>query len=58
MTSVGGPVRQSAPSSQGSQDSQDSKQSNNILQEIAKESGLGGLFGNAHHGIGLLPVCS
>lgn len=48
---------QSSPSSQSSQPSKQ-KQSNNMLKEIATESGLGGLFGNAHHGLGLFPVCS
>ncbi|KAJ5732071.1 hypothetical protein N7493_003552 [Penicillium malachiteum] len=30
--------------------------SNNPLAELASESGLGQLFGNAHHGVGLLPM--
>lgn len=47
---------QSSPSSQSSQPSKQ-KQSNNMLKEIASESGLGELLGNAHHGLGLFPVC-
>lgn len=45
---------QSSPKPHGSQEP---KQSTNMLKEIASESGLGGLFGNAHHGLGLFPVC-
>lgn len=31
---------------------------NDPLAKLASESGLGGLFaGNAHHGLGLFPVC-
>ncbi|KAJ6014019.1 hypothetical protein N7540_008610 [Penicillium herquei] len=30
--------------------------SNNPLAELASESGLGQLFGNAHHGVGLIPI--
>lgn len=28
----------------------------NFLKELAGKNGLGQLFGNAHHGVGLLPV--
>jgi hypothetical protein len=28
------------------------------MKELARESGLGGLIGNAHHGVGILPVCN
>ena len=30
----------------------------NPLAELADESGLGALFGNSHHGLGLFPVRS
>lgn len=49
-------TRQSAPITSGSQAS--NQQSNNPLEAIASETGLGALFGNAQHGVGLLPVCS
>lgn len=26
------------------------------MKELAKEAGLGALVGNAHHGVGILPV--
>lgn len=26
------------------------------MKELASESGLGGLIGHAHHGVGILPV--
>lgn len=47
--------RQSSPSQSGSQKS--NQHSNNPLKEIVSQSGLGGLFGHSHHGLGLLPVC-
>ena len=34
----------------------ESKGSSNPLKELAGASGLGGIFGNAHHGLGLFPV--
>lgn len=32
------------------------KATENTLKEIFSQSGLGGLVGNGHHGVGLLPV--
>ncbi|KAJ5702917.1 hypothetical protein N7488_010465 [Penicillium malachiteum] len=46
---------QDAQSDKESKPAKPSK-SNNPLAELASESGLGQLFGNAHHGVGLLPM--
>lgn len=46
-----------ATPSQSSPDSQEPKKTNSIFKELTGEGGLGGLFGNAHHGLGLIPVC-
>jgi hypothetical protein len=32
------------------------KTAKNTLKEIFSQSGLGGLVGNSHHGVGILPV--
>lgn len=45
---------QAAPGQSSSQ--QSGEKSNDPLQQLASKAGLGGLIGNSHHGVGLLPV--
>ena len=46
-------VKSKAPKAQ---QAQKDDATNDPLKALASESGLGGLFGHQHHGLGLLPV--